>query len=62
MNFYIQRLGNLKEGFDIGLRGIGAPLGNGSRVDAQLFGEPLVGALLLYKYHLDSVDVFCHVV
>lgn len=37
---------------------VGTPFGNGRWRTAQLLGQPLIGALLLRKNHLNMIDVF----
>ena len=48
----IQVFGNLYQGLDIRLYGVGTPLGDSGRVFAQLLGKPLVGSLLFCQDHL----------
>jgi len=58
--FHIEQIGNLEEGFDRGLATVGAPLRYRGGILVQLFGKPLVSALLFGQNDLYAVNIFIH--
>ena len=54
----VEGLGYFQQGFELGLGGVGAPLGNGGGVFAKCLGQPFAGLVLLDEDDFDAVYFF----